>query len=79
MASYGHTAKIEFSAETANFGRKKLVSPKIFECHSVKLGLLIQGTANFPKFDPKLWNKQPFWAENSLAAEISVTAEFRLL
>ena len=64
LASYGHAGKIEFSAETAVFGRKKLVSAKIFECHSVKLGLLIQGTTNFPKFDPKLWNKQPFSAEN---------------
>ena len=64
LASFGHTAEIEFSAETANFGRKKLVSAKIFECHSVKLGLLIQGTTNLPKFEPKLWNKQTFSAEN---------------
>ena len=48
LASFGHTAEIEFSAETAVFGRKKLVSAKIFECHSVKIDLLIQGTTNFP-------------------------------
>ena len=50
-------AETEFSAETAVFGQKKFVSAKIFECHSVKFGLLIQGTTNFPKFDPQLWNK----------------------
>ena len=48
LAGFGHTAEMEFSAETAIFGRKKLVSAKIFECHSVKIDLLIQGTTNFP-------------------------------
>ena len=47
LDGFGHTAEMELSAETAIFGRKKLVSAKIFECHSVKLVLLIQGTTNF--------------------------------